>query len=109
MTGAELLREGGWRQGRNPDGSEYWEHDAFRLVRYAPECALAQALELAHAEISHARPAIAALHEGANKLRAELAEANNRWHSACDVGRRLERRNAELMREVDEAERKAGR
>jgi hypothetical protein len=36
-------------------------------------------------------------------LRTELAEANNRWHSACDVGRRLEVRNAQLLNELEGA------
>jgi hypothetical protein len=36
------------------------------------------------------------------RVKAELAEANNRWHSACDVGRRLEVRNAQLTGELAE-------
>lgn len=42
------------------------------------------------------------------ELSAELAEANNRWLSACDVGRRLEVRNAQLLGELDEAQEALG-
>jgi hypothetical protein len=38
-----------------------------------------------------------------DELRTEIAEANNRWHSACDVGRRLEVRNDQLLTELEEA------
>lgn len=46
---------------------------------------------------------IAQLCEELIKDRSDLAEANNRWHSACDVGRRLEVRNGQLSTELAEA------
>lgn len=35
------------------------------------------------------------------QLRADLKEANNRWHSACDVGRRTEARLNDRLQEVE--------
>jgi hypothetical protein len=87
MTAPELLRAAGWRQGHNADGSEYWEHDKFRLMRHSLDCALGQELDWEQDELAHARPMIKALHEGQDELRRQLAEARK---EALEVQRAAE-------------------
>jgi len=50
MTGPELLRASGWRQGHSK-GRVYWEHDLLPGVQHDHECALTQALDWHRAKL----------------------------------------------------------
>lgn len=113
MTAPELLRAAGWRQGHNPDGSEYWEHDKFRLMRHSLVCALAQELDWEQDELSHYRPAIRALNEGQNELRRQLEEARKQAlevqrgaEQALDAERRAQAKEFSRVARYDAVARK---